>query len=180
MIRPILATLLALMMFTTHAEVLADNPRLAEIFNADQAARTVKPIDWTRVAAQDKAHQDEVTQLLHAGAVRTANDHYRAAMVMQHGSTTESFQLAFGLAQLAMAMDPGHKRARWLAAASWDRILMSKNVPQWYGTQYRSNTPGGPMELYRVDEAVVTDAERAAMNVPSLQEAKDRVQRMHR
>lgn len=179
MTRPILATLLALMMFTTHAEGLADNPRLTEIFNADQAARRVTPIDWTRVAAQDKAHQDEVTKLLQADALHTANDHYHAAMVMQHGSNTESYQLAFSLARLAVAMDPAHKRARWLAAASWDRILMSKGVPQWYGTQYLSATPGGPMELYKVDEAAVTDADRAAMNVPSLQQAKDLLQQIN-
>lgn len=50
---------------------------------------------------------------------------------------------------------------------------MTKKVPQWYGTQYTAPRAGEPTELYKVDETIVSDAERAAMNVPSLQTAKD-------
>ncbi len=121
----------------------------------------------------DKAHREEALAFLRSGNVRTANDLYHAAMVMQHGGTTEDYQLAFSLSKLSATLDPSNKTACWLSAASWDRILMSKGLPQWYGTQYHSAGPGSPMELYKVDESVVSDSERAAMNVPSLQEAKD-------
>lgn len=155
-----------------------DHPRLAEIHRADQAARATSPIDWSTVAAMDAAHREEVLALLRAGEVRTANDLFHAAMVMQHGNETSDYQLAFSLARLSMALDPSSRRARWLTAAAWDRILMSKGVPQWYGTQFQSPGAGEPMTLYPVHESAVTDAERAAMNVPSLEEARKMAQRI--
>jgi hypothetical protein len=178
--KSIVVLLLACATFSAFAEKLADNPRLAEIFKEDQDARKTMPIDWSKVAPMDKMHQEEVLALLRSGGVRTANDLYHAAMVMQHGGTTESYRLAFSLSELSATLDPANRQARWLSAASWDRILMSKGVPQWYGTQYRSSRPGGPMELYKVDESVVSDSERAEMNVPALQEAKDMLLRINK
>lgn len=157
-----------------------DHPRLAQIHAADQAARTTQPIDWDRVSAMDAAHRTEVLALLRAGEVRTANDLFHAAMVMQHGSETADYQLAFSLARLAMTLDPDSKRARWLSAAAWDRILMSKNVPQWYGTQFHSPGPDEPMALYEVNESAVTDEERAAMSVPSLQASREMAKKLKR
>lgn len=165
--------LFACIPFSSLAGQVADNERLSEMFKEDQSARKAKPVDWKIVAPMDKAHQDEVLSLLRSGSIRTAGDFYHAAMIMQHGSSTESYQLAFSLSRLSATLDPSNKKALWLVAASWDRILMSRNVPQWYGTQYRSAGPGAPMELYEVDESVVSDAEREAMNVPSLKDAKD-------
>lgn len=168
-----IALLLAFAPLISIAGEPTDNVRLAEMFKEDQAARRIKPVDWTKVGPMDKAHHDEVLSLLRLGNLRTTNDYYHAAMIMQHGDTTEDYQLAFSLSRLSAAIDPSNKRARWLSAASWDRILMSKNVPQWYGTQYRKPNPESPTELYPVAESVISDAERAETNVPSLQQAKD-------
>ena len=171
--KSIIVLLLVCAAFNSFAEELTDNLRLTEIFKEDQDVRKAMPIDWSKVAPMDKSHREEVLTLLRSGNVRTANDLYHAAMVMQHGGTTEDYRLAFSLSELSATLDPTNKKARWLSAASWDRILMSKGVPQWYGTQYRSSGPGAPMELYKVDESVVSDPERVEMNVPTLQEAKD-------
>lgn len=157
-----------------------DHPRLADMHRADQTARATQPIDWDVVATRDAAHRAEVRDLLRSGQVRTANDHYHAAMVMQHGSESADYQLAFALARLAMEMDPSSKRSRWLTAAAWDRILMSKGVPQWYGTQFHSPGPGQPMALYEVNEAAVSDEERAAMHVPTLEASKEMVRQINR
>jgi hypothetical protein len=167
-----LLTVLAIISSTVQAEKLIDNLRLSAMYAEDQRARTTKPIDWSKVAPMDKAHQDEALKLLSAGKVRTANDYFHAAMLFQHGNSTEDYQLAYSLARLSVALNPSNKRALWLSAASWDRILMSKDVPQWYATQYRRPSPEAPMELYKVDESAVTDEERAALNVPSLQQAR--------
>lgn len=157
----------------------ADHPRLAQIHQADQAARATSPIDWDQVATMDAAHREEVLALLRAGEVRTANDLFHAAMVMQHGTGTSDYQLAFSLARLSMTLDPASRRSRWLAAAAWDRILMSKGVEQWYGTQFASPGPDQPMTLYPVHESAVSDEERAAMNVPSLQESREMARRIN-
>jgi hypothetical protein len=53
-------------------------------------------------------------------------------------------------------------------AASLDRALMSRGLPQKYGTQYVS-FDGGPLELYQYD-AMTTDEERHQYNVPPLSE----------
>lgn len=166
--------LLALAPAIAVAEEIVDNPRLTEMYEADQAARRRQPIDWSQVAPMDRAHQREAMALLRKGEVRTATDYFHAAMIMQHAEAFEDYQLAFSLARISYALDPSNKHARWLSAAAWDRALMSKGVPQWYATQYRP-APGGAMELYPVVESVVTDAERAALGVPTLQEAKDMV-----
>lgn len=150
----------------------ADNAELAEMYRQDQAARQQHPIDWTRVAKQDRAHRERVLALLRNGQVTTAKDYLHGAMIMQHGESFDDYRLAIGLSVVAATMDPNLKQARWLSAAAWDRALMNKGVPQWYGTQYQSQ-PGAPMTLYAVNESAVTDAERAALGVPTLQEVKD-------
>lgn len=176
----LLALLLALAPTLACPEVPSDNPRILAMFEEDQAARASMPIDWSKVAPMDAAHREGALRLLRGGAVRTSRDYFRAAMIMQHGDAIEDIQIAYSLARLSVVLDPGDKQARWLSAAAWDRILMSKDVPQWYGTQLHQPSPDAPMELYPVAESVVSDEERASMNVPSLQEAKDMLLQINR
>lgn len=161
---------------TAHAD---DNRRLAEIFEADQRARNQEPADWQAMAEQDRGHRAEVLSMLRDNALRTSKDYFNAAIVFQHGDTPDDYLLALSLAQIAATLDPGNKGALWLTAAAWDRLLMSRKVPQWYGTQYHKANADSPIELYPVDESAVTDEERAARNVPSLQEAKARAAAMN-
>lgn len=152
----------------------ADNLRLVEIFEADQAIRSGEPVDWTAAQKQDLAHRHEVLEMLRDNGIRTSNDFFRAALVFQHGQTFDDYQLAFSLAKIAATLNPEHRGARGLSAAAWDRTLMSRGLPQWYGTQYHRVSEDAPIELYTVDESVVTDEERSSLNVPTLQEARDK------
>jgi hypothetical protein len=154
------------------ARAAEDNARLGEIFAADQAARDGGDVDWDVVAERDRAHRVEVLEMLRRGELRTAKDYFHAAMVFQHGATADDYRLAFGLAQLSATLDPDLAPAKWLTAASWDRILMSKKRPQWYGTQYHQPKPGARLALYEVDESAVTDEERTRLGVPPLAKAK--------
>ncbi len=164
---------IVLLALTLAAPVLAaDNPELSLLYEKDQEARMHQPIDWAVVGKQDEEHRQRVLELLKKQKVVSANDYLHAAMIMQHGSTFEDIRLAGSLATIASTIDPDLERARWLTAAAWDRALMKKDVPQWYGTQYRP-VPGGKTILYKVDESVVTDEERKSLSVPTLQEAKD-------
>jgi hypothetical protein len=56
--------------------------------------------------------------------------------------------------------------------------MSTQKKPQWYGTQYVRDT-NGKWVLYVMDETAVTDEERAALGVPSLVEAKKRVEIMN-
>ena len=95
-------------------------------------------------------------------------------MVFQHSA--EDIGLAHSLATVASYLDPQDKKYRWLMAASWDRMLMQHVQPQWYGTQYQSDDQG--TFLFPVVDGAVTDAERIAMGVPSLDKSRARLTEM--
>jgi hypothetical protein len=158
----VLAIVLAL---TAGGATAADNPALATLFQQDQADRQADregaSIDWQAVTTRDAARRAQAKALLDQGAVRSAADYYHAAMVFQHGETLDDYRLANALATLAMAQASDDAHYRWLAGASWDRLLMRQLQPQWYGTQYKGDAKG--MYLYPVAADAVSDAERKAM-----------------
>lgn len=157
------------------AEVVP-NKDLARLYAEDQADRAVAPrtIDWSVVAPRDRARRDSVLAMLQAGEFRCAADCHAAAMIFQHGDTPEHIQLAHSLAIVASNMDPTNTGSKWLTAAAWDRYLMRRGRPQWYGTPYVLNQKTRRFERYDVDETVLTDKERSDFGVPSLADAKAR------
>lgn len=176
----VLSLLIAFSLASTHP-ASAQNRELADIHEADQAARSdPAAIDWAVLSVEDSARRTRVMQLLRDGSVRSATDYHHAAMIFQHGSTLEDIRLAHALATLAMSLEPGVERHRWLVAASWDRMMTHQLQPQWYGTQFQGDKDG--MFLYPVAERAISDEDRQAMHVPTLAEAKallDEVARMH-
>lgn len=149
-----------------------DNPELQAIVDADQADRLggawLK--DAEAVMARDRARRDRVLALLRGGRLGSARDYFNAALVFQHSDG--DVPLAYALATVSHYLDPGHKAPPSLMAAAWDRMLMRRVQPQWYGTQYQTDERG--TFLFPVAEGAVTDQERAAMSVPSLAEARAR------
>ena len=147
----------------------ADNSRLKQLFDDDQADRSEKKaIDWTLLAQRDLERQRVALELIKSGALATANDFYHAAMVFQHAASAEDIDLAHSLATVATRIDPGHTKARWLAAAAWDRTLQRRNKPQWYGTQFVLDQKTRKWILYQIDETAVTDEERERYGVRPL------------
>ena len=158
--------------------VVADDVRLTALFEQDQSdRRTVDDVDWTIVEQRDAERRREVAQMLERGAVRTAADHYHAAMIFQHGDSAEEIRLAHAFATISAALGSS-SASNWLMAASWDRLMLQFEQPQWYGTQYvRDNS--GKWVLYEVDPDAVTDEQRAERSVPSLQESRERAELMN-
>lgn len=155
-----------------------ENAELARLLTDDQRDRAAGPagIDWSVVRQRDDERRARVRQLLDGRAVRTAADFYAAAMVFQHGRTADDFRTAHALALKAVELDPTDDQARWLAAASKDRELMSEGQPQRYGTQFRK--VDGKWHLYEVDPAV-SDDERAQWAVPPLAAARRQAEAMN-
>ena len=159
---------------------IEDNTLLKRLFEADQGDRKSGTIDQETVK-RDADRQEQVLAELRSGRIRTADDHYHAAMVFQHGESADDIRLAFSLAWISAQMDPKKKdRSLWLSAAAWDRIMMREDMPQWYGTQYVADDNASAFRLYRVDETAVTDEERLRFKVPILVEAKRRVETLNR
>lgn len=154
------------------------NAELERLYTEDQADRAAgaDKIDWEVVSKRDAARQARVKQILAEGGAKAADDYFHAAMVFQHGSTDEEIGKAHELSLKAAELDPTHPTARWLAAASKDRLLMRQGKPQLYGTQFKK--VDGKWILWDVDPSV-TDEQRAEWDVPPLEVAKKRLEEMN-
>jgi hypothetical protein len=155
-----------------------DNEELAKMYTEDQADRQPKggkPIDWAAVGPRDKARLARAKELYRAGKLQTGADYYHTAMLHQHSLGPADHLLAHELC--VVAVGKGEKRARWLAAASEDRFLMSIGRPQRFGTQFQA-VGGGPFRLHKVEDGV-TDALRKEFGVPTLEESKKREEKMN-
>jgi hypothetical protein len=149
------------------------NEELSALYQQDQADRRDGLVEG--VETRDERRRRRVEELLAAGALSDADDCYHAAMIFQHGSRREHYAHARALAERAVEL--GHRRAAWLAAAAYDRWLVVGGLLQRYGTQYRAD--GDRWVLCDVDPAT-TDRERADWDVPPLAEALRRAEEMSR
>ena len=177
----ILRTLvLTVLLSMSMATLAADNSRLQQLKNEDQADRqgAITQAQWPEVSKRDAERRATLMTLLRVGEVRTATDYYNAALIMQHGDTIDDIRMAHALATISATINPSDRSAKWLTAASWDRILMRMKRPQWYGTQFVTGDDGKWM-LYEVDESAVTDEDRQALSVPTLAEAQKRTEAMN-
>lgn len=141
------------------------DPELAEMFDADQAARRGGRTDWSVIEVKDRARRERVRELMAEGRVSSADDYWRAAFIFQHGDTPEDYLLAHALAVTSAGMGKGE--ATWIAAATLDRYLQAIGRPQVYGTQYQM-APGQPVSQGDYDRDLIPDSVRVASGVPSL------------
>ena len=155
------------------AQAVTDNPELAAIFQADQAARQGQMA--RDVGERDAERRRRVEGIIAAGQMRTAADHFHAAMVFQHGGSPDDYMRAHELAKRAAELDPSHRSAKWLSAAAMDRYLLSVGRPQVYGTQFM--VVQDVWVLQEIDESAVTDEQRAALGVPPLAQARERARK---
>lgn len=171
MFRTIQHAVLSLLILSASA-VAADNPALSALRQADRADRSTGEPDWKVIRERDQERADAVRAEFEHGMVRTANDYQHAAMILQHGEGPEDYRLANALATIAATLEPSPFN-RWLSAATFDRLLMSHDEPQWYGTQFVRTEAGG-LVLYEVDPDAVDDNDRTRMAVPSLGKSRQR------
>lgn len=155
---------------------------LAELYAADLREHAAVPAVGTpEYAALRERDRDRRNRALAALAelrregILSSDDLYHAAWLYNHGETPEDARLAHELASVASRR--GHPKARWLAAAAYDRWCMYEGRPQKFGTQF---VPDG--ERYRLwdVEPTTTDAERAEWDVPNLSAQLARADEMTR
>lgn len=139
------------------------NAEMARLYREDQEAREKLPIDWTVVSRADESRRKRTLDLIGNGALHTGADFREAAFVMQHGTTSDDYLLAHSLALAAMAK--GDASAAWIAAATLDRFLWSKNLPQIYGTQFKDNGDGKKITQPSNDN-LIDDHLREQLGVP--------------
>lgn len=149
-----------------------DNLRIEELHAADQNDRqkvytAAKEVEALKL--RDLERRKELQELIGRGEVNTQNDLYRAAVIFLHGAEPKDFLTAHRMAVISSIQ--GHRNARWLAAASLDRFLMSIGLPQTYGTQFEHNEDDNRYQLrLPIDDSSVLHFEKRFFGVPSVME----------
>jgi hypothetical protein len=152
---------------------MADHSVLKELLEEDQAQRMDK-----EVSRSDSERRQIVIELLAQGLVRTANDKFAAAMIMQHTGLSycegqlkslspENYLMAHELFKQSLEM--GNEEARHYVAASIDRYLTFTVGYQKYGTNILYNQESQKQEWAPIDRNT-SDQERAIYGVPPLKE----------
>ena len=116
-------------------------------------------LDWEAITKRDEERQSAVRALLATGGVETGREYQFAALIFQHSSTPESLALAHVLAVSAVMKGDGG--AKWLAAATLDRLLQNLKQPQVFGTQFTRDAGTAPWTMAPYDRAAVADSVRA-------------------
>lgn len=150
------------------------NLEMTGIFDADQADRQAADIDWSVVGPADDKRRARTEELLRSGALQSGDDFYHAAFLFQHGSVPDDYLMAHLLAVIAVAR--GKPEAVWIASATLDRYLQTSGKPQVLGTQFKL-PEGAPATQEPYNRALVSDAMRKALRVPTLPEQEEQRQR---
>ncbi len=153
------------------------NAELFVAFLSDQSDRMADDLDVSRVLERDAQRRRLVSIAIGRNTVRTAEDYYHAAVIMQHGESVEDIALARRLVQRSTELDPTNGSALWLFAATTDRLLHMSGKPQIYGTQLKQT--GGLWTRDPYDPNAVSDAERARWRVPSLAEQRQELEELN-
>lgn len=148
-------------------EPIFNNREIADIFVFDQQDRKgfrSGSITMDQMRVRDSERRKIVLELHKGSLLRTADDLESAAMIFQHGESPSDYRLAFALATLAAAKSAVPTETTWMMAATWDRLMLSVNRPQWYGTQFRRDASG--KEVFQpIDVDAVDMAERRRLRI---------------
>ena len=152
---------------------------LRDLFRADQDERANHPdygtAEYWLLRGRDAKRRERLEGIIESGGLREPEDYYHAAWILNHGESVEEIWKAHVLAKRATEL--GLRRARWLAAATFDRWLMYQGKPQKYGTQI---VPDGKRQRLWDVEPATSDAERAEWDVPTLAEMERRAEEVTR
>jgi hypothetical protein len=141
-----------------------DNDEMTAIVAKDQADRAANShIDEHAMEKADSERRLQTEALLEKGLLHSGPDFDHAALIFQHGTTSNNYLLAHVLAVIAVSK--GQSGAVWISAATLDRYLQSLHQPQIFGTQYKVlNKDPSTQEPY--NRSLISDALRTYMGVP--------------
>jgi len=87
-------------------------------------------------AARDRVRLERVKALYRSGRITQPLDQYRAALVYQHASCADDYQVAYELASAAEASHTAPPTFPPLSHLAYDRWQMALGKRQTYGTQF--------------------------------------------
>jgi hypothetical protein len=144
-----------------------DNPRLVVLYQEDQEDRHGFPNTkrtYKEINERDEARRQEILTLLAQGKVRTAQDYFYSAVIFHHGQTNDHYRTASSLAWIAATLDP-KPNYLYLSASTWDRMMLKRDQPQWYGVQEKRDEHFKQIGFYPINDTAVTDEERVRFQI---------------
>jgi hypothetical protein len=144
-----------------------DNPRLLVLYQEDQDDRHGFPNtkrSYQEIYDRDAARRKEVLALLANAQVRTAQDYLYSAVIFHHGHTNDDHRTASSLAWIAATLDPKPDYL-YLTATTWDRMMVQRDQPQWYGDQEKRDKDGKRIGHFPINDTAFTDEERARFQI---------------
>lgn len=156
--------------------------RIAQLY--DDLEREVAGADPVSLptSSSDKRHEeraDAVRAIVEKDGVESAEDAFKAAVLLVETARPADLVLAEELAQEAAAL--GEPRALRVMAEAVDKRLMIAGAPQKYGTQFLFAFVLDSWRLYPIDPET-TDELRASVGVPTYAEllaSEDAMNRAH-
>lgn len=142
-------------------------PSLRSDCAADQADRRGDPAaatHWAGVATRDAQRQQRVRATLKQGRLRSAEDYRCAALILVHAGDEASLRLSFSLAVQGQLLFPEQATLRRLAADAWDRLMMARQQPQWFATQFVTTPEASDrFQPYPMAAGLMSETERVRL-----------------
>lgn len=163
----------------TAASQSQSNEKLIQMAQEDQLARTSALTQAERAKAfqADATRLAAVKEMIAQNQLATGLDYFNAALIMQHGQTSDDYLLAHTLAVIGISK--GNRNCIWLSAATLDRYLFSMKQPQIYGTQSHRIDPAKPFTMEPYADQLVTDGLRKELDVPAEAVQKQRLDKLN-
>lgn len=130
-----------------------------EVANADPVRMPAEDADAIHVK-----RADQVRDIVEHQGVSTREDTFKAAVILVGTNRPKDLEMAETLARRSAQL--GEVHGLRVAAEAIDKRAMVAGKPQKYGTQYVFEWVLDSWRLYPID-LTTTDADRAAMGVPS-------------
>lgn len=134
--------------------------------------------EWDQLAQRDVVRRKRTLEIYRSGGLKTGEDFFDAALILQHGDKPDDYLLAHVLCTIAIAKG-NNADARWLSAATLDRYLQAIQQKQIFGTQYEGDEKKG-YSNGPYDSSLLTDSVRKALDVPSLEQQKKDVENLNK
>jgi hypothetical protein len=169
--KPLLApkSIVSIWLQQSKDKVATDSAEVSKMFKDDQEIRQgeMTDADMKKMIEGDEARLKRIKQIVRENRLHTATDYYNAAFLFQHGENFEDYQMAHQLSVCSVLL--GNKDARWIGAASYDRMLRSVGHKQRWATQYRSVDSVWFIQSY--DSDGICDHQRQAITGKTLEQA---------
>jgi hypothetical protein len=108
---------------------LSINEQLSYVYKTDQGDRLA--LRFINLTERDQERLQRVIEILEKKETLSPENLYQAATILQHGTKSEHYELAYSLAKQSNEM--GYENELYKAA--YDRWMLSLGKPQKYGTQ---------------------------------------------